>query len=72
MIGKVTRGKYFAGLIKYVFNKEKSYLLDSDGVLLESIPDIIYSFEIQNRMRPSLGNKVGIYLLVFPLKIKNV
>ena len=45
MIGKITQGKYFAGLIKYVFNKEKSYLLDSDGVLLLSTPDIIYSFE---------------------------
>lgn len=46
-------------LIKYVFGKEKSYLLDSDGVLLESTLDIIYSFQIQSRMCPSLGNKVG-------------
>ena len=70
MIGKIMQGKYFAGLIKYVFNKEKSYLLDSDGVLLESIPDIIYSFEIQSRMRPSLGNKVGHISLSFSPKDK--
>lgn len=70
MIGKITQGKYFAGLIKYVFSKEKSYLLDSDGVLLESIPDIISSFEIQSRMRPSLGNKVGHISLSFSPKDK--
>lgn len=70
MIGKIMQGKYFAGLIKYVFSKEKSYLLDSDGVLLESIPDIICSFEIQSRMRPSLGNKVGHISLSFSPKDK--
>lgn len=70
MIGKIMQGKYFAGLIKYVFSKEKSYLLDSDGVLLSSIPDIIYSFETQSRMRPSLGNKVGHISLSFSPKDK--
>lgn len=70
MIGKIMQGKYFAGLIKYVFNKEKSYLLDSDGILLESIPDIICSFEIQSQMRPSLGNKVGHISLSFSPKDK--
>ena len=70
MIGKIMQGKYFAGLIKYVFGKEKSYLLDSDGVLLESIPDIISSFETQSRMRPSLGNKVGHVSLSFSPKDK--
>lgn len=70
MIGKIMQGKYFAGLIKYVFNKEKSYLLDSDGVLLESIPDIICSFETQSQMCPSLGNKVGHISLSFSPKDK--
>lgn len=70
MIGKIMQGKYFAGLIKYVFNKEESYLLDSDGVLLSSIPDIISSFETQSRMRPSLGNKVGHISLSFSPKDK--
>ena len=70
MIGKIMQGKYFAGLIKYVFGKEKSYLLDSDGVLLESIPDIIFSFETQSRMRPSLGNKVEHISLSFSPKDK--
>lgn len=70
MIGKIMQGKYFAGLIKYVFGKEKSYLLDSDGVLLESMPDIIYSFETQSQMRPSLGNKVGHISLSFSPKDK--
>lgn len=70
MIGKIMQGKYFAGLIKYVFNKEKSYLLDSDGVLLSSIPDIISSFETQSQMRPSLGNKVGHISLSFSPKDK--
>ena len=70
MIGKIMQGKYFVGLIKYVFNKEESYLLDSDGVLLSSIPDIISSFETQSRMRPSLGNKVGHISLSFSPKDK--
>lgn len=65
MIGKITQGKYFAGLVKYVFSKEESCLLDSDGVLLRSIPDIIRSFEVQSRMRPGLGNKVGHISLSF-------
>lgn len=59
MIGKITQGKYFAGLIKYVTAKEGAYLLDSEGVLLQSMPDLIRSFETQSRMRPTLGNKVG-------------
>ena len=70
MIGKIMQGKYFAGLIKYIFSKEKSYLLDSDGVLLSSISDIIYSFETQSWMRPSLGNKVGHISLSFSAKDK--
>lgn len=70
MIGKIMQGKYFAGLIKYVFNKEEAYLFDSDGVLLLSIPDIISSFETQSRMRPSLGNKVGHISLSFSPKDK--
>ena len=70
MIGKIMQGKYFAGLIKYVFSKEKSYLLDSEGVLLESIPDIICSFETQSQIRPSLGNKVGHTSLSFSPKDK--
>lgn len=70
MIGKIMQGKYFAGLIKYIFGKEKSYLLDSDGVLLSSIPDIIYSFETQSRIRPGLGNKVGHISLSFSPKDK--
>lgn len=68
MIGKITRGKYFAGLVKYVFSKENSCLLDSDGVLLESIPDMIRSFETQSQMRPGLGNKVGHISLGFSPK----
>lgn len=65
MIGKITQGKYFAGLIKYVLGKEESYILDSDGVLLESIPYMIRSFEVQSGMRSSLGNKVGHISLSF-------
>lgn len=65
MIGKITQGKYFAGLIKYVLGKEESYILDSDGILLESIPYMIRSFDVQSSMRSSLGNKVGHISLSF-------
>lgn len=65
MIGKITQGKYFAGLIKYVLGKQESYILDSDGILLESIPYMIRSFDVQSSMRSSLGNKVGHISLSF-------
>lgn len=70
MIAKITQGKYFAGLVKYVFSKENSYVLDSDSVLLSSIPDTILTFEIQSRMRPGLGVKVGHISLSFSPKDK--
>lgn len=71
MIGKITQGKYFAGLIKYVTAKEGAYLLDSEGVLVQSLPDIIRSFEAQSRMRPTLGNKVGHISLNFSPRDKD-
>lgn len=71
MIGKITQGKYFAGLIKYVTNKEGAYLLDSEGVLVQSLSDIIRSFETQSRIRPSLGNKVGHISLNFSPRDKD-
>lgn len=71
MIGKITQGKYFAGLIKYVTAKEGAYLLDSEGVLLQSLPGLIRSFETQSRMRPTLGNKVGHISLNFSPRDKD-
>ena len=71
MIGKITQGKYFAGLIKYVTAKEGAYLLDSEGVLLQSLPGLIRSFETQSRMRPSLSNKVGHISLNFSPRDKD-
>lgn len=71
MIGKITQGKYFAGLIKYVTAKEGAYLLDSEGVLLQSLPELIRSFETQSRMRPGLGNKVGHISLNFSPRDKD-
>lgn len=71
MIGKITQGKYFAGLIKYVTAKEGAYLLDSEGVLLQSLPGLIRSFETQSQMRPSLSNKVGHISLNFSPRDKD-
>lgn len=65
MIGKIKQGKHFAGLIKYVLGKEGAYILDSDGILLKSLPYMIRSFEVQSNMRTSLGNKVGHISLSF-------
>ncbi len=65
MIGKIIQGKHFAGLVKYVLGKEGAYILDSDGILLKSMPHMIRSFEVQSSMRSSLGNKVGHISLSF-------
>ena len=37
MIGKIVTGKSFGGAVEYVLKKEKTRLLDSDGVDTESI-----------------------------------
>lgn len=65
MIGKITKGRSFSGLIKYVLGKEDARLLYSEGILTESNMDINNSFYLQAKMNPRLKIKVGHISLSF-------
>ena len=45
MIGKITQGKYFAGVVNYALGKKDARLLDSMGVFDESASYIIRCFD---------------------------
>ena len=65
MIGKITKGRSFSGLIKYVLGKEDARLLYSEGILTESNMDINNSFYLQAKMNQRLKIKVGHISLSF-------
>ena len=60
MFNKITKGKSFAGVLRYVFSKgEKSEFLESKGVMLGSIHTMAACLDVQASMNPKLnGNKV--------------
>ena len=45
MIGKITQGKYFAGVVNYALGKKDARLLDSKGVIDESTSNIKRRFD---------------------------
>ena len=45
MIGKIMKAASFSRCVHYVTGKEDARILASDGVLLTTTQDIIYSFE---------------------------
>ncbi|AFL85810.1 relaxase/mobilization nuclease [Belliella baltica DSM 15883] len=59
MIAKVITGKSFGGCVRYLLEREKSFVLDSAGVRDYSIKAIIADLNTQRKMRPQLGNAVG-------------
>ncbi len=59
MIGKVMTGKAFGGCIRYLLEKEKAKILDSDGIRTDSAGSIIYDFNMQRKLNPDLGKAVG-------------
>ena len=65
MIGKIVTGKSFRGAVEYVLLKEKSFLLDSDGVDTQSVRAIVGSFNYQRRARPEIKKVVGHISLSF-------
>ena len=60
MFHKITKGKSFAGVLKYVFSKgENSELLEINGVMYGSIHSMATCMDIQASMNPNLKeNKV--------------
>ena len=59
MIAKVITGKSFGGCVRYLLEREKSFVLDSAGVRDYHIKAIIADLNAQRKMRPQLGNAVG-------------
>jgi hypothetical protein len=71
MIGKVMTGKAFGGCIRYLLEKEKATILDSDGIRTDSTKSIIYDFNIQRKLNPNLGMAVGHIALSWSLQDKD-
>lgn len=59
MIGKVVIGKTFGGCISYVVQKKDAQLLYSTGIRTENIRTMTDDFNMQRKIRPSLGKAVG-------------
>src|SRR5690606_20415105 len=59
MIAKVITGKSFGGCVRYLLEREKSFVLDTAGVRDYNIKAIIADLNAQRKMRPQLGNAVG-------------
>ncbi|MEZ0454176.1 relaxase/mobilization nuclease domain-containing protein [Sphingobacterium thalpophilum] len=59
MIAKVITGKSFGGCVRYLLEREKSFILDSAGVRDYDIKATIADLNAQRKMRPQLGNAVG-------------
>lgn len=65
MIGKIVTGKSFRGAVEYVLLKEKSFLLDSDGVDTRNARTVTADFNYQRRARPEIKKVVGHISLSF-------
>ncbi|MBB6271189.1 hypothetical protein HDF26_001616 [Pedobacter cryoconitis] len=59
MIGKVVIGKTFGGCISYVVQKKDAQLLYGTGIRTENIRTMTDDFNMQRKIRPSLGKAVG-------------
>ncbi len=59
MIGKVITGKSFGGCIRYVVQKFDAVILDSAGVRMQEVNQIINDFNLQRKYNPNLGKAVG-------------
>lgn len=55
----------FSRCVHYVTGKEDARILASDGVLLTTTQDTIYSFEFQRQMNPRISKPVGHIALSF-------
>ncbi|MBE9460587.1 relaxase/mobilization nuclease domain-containing protein [Dyadobacter subterraneus] len=59
MIGKLTIGRSFAGVVRYVMQKPEARLLHADGVRESSIQSVIDDFNTQRKINPELSRAVG-------------
>lgn len=59
MTGKPLTGKSFGGCVRYLVNKPEATILEAEGVRVQSARSITQDFDMQRKMRPSLGRAVG-------------
>ena len=59
MIGKLKKGAFFGGCVRYVTGKDEAKILASDGVLLGTNAEIVQSFELQRQLNPRIKKPVG-------------
>ena len=71
MMAKISKGKGFAGCIKYILDPKKdTKLLDAQGVRLKSQSSTIESFITQAKLNPNLSKTVGHISLNFSVQDK--
>lgn len=59
MIGKPITGKSFGGCVRYLVNRPEAYILEAEGVRIQSARSITQDFDMQRKMNPGLGKAVG-------------
>lgn len=60
MIAKITKGRDYAGIVRYVMQEEKkAELIDFKGVLISDKQSIISSFSLQCQLNPKVSVVVG-------------
>lgn len=60
MMGKIPKsGRSFKGCVEYCMLKEDAVVLDADGLRTGEVAHAIADFNMQRKMRPSLGQAVG-------------
>lgn len=59
MIGKVTIGSSFGGVIRYAMEKQEASLLLAEGVRTEQVRTMIDDFNMQRKLNPDLTKAVG-------------
>ena len=59
MIGKPITGKSFGGCVRYVLDRQEARILHAEGIRAQSAASAIQDFNLQRKMRPTLGKAVG-------------
>lgn len=59
MIAKVVTGKRFGACVRYLLERENSFVLDSAGVRDYDMKAITRDLNAQRKMHPQLGNAIG-------------
>ena len=59
MIGKVTIGSSFAGVVRYVAQKPEARFIHAEGIRTENVQTAIDDFNMQRKLNPDLRRAVG-------------